>query len=282
MDGVINVLKPAGMTSFDVVSAMRKIFHQKKIGHGGTLDPMAAGVLPVFLGKAARLISYVPLSPKTYEAEFIKGISTDTEDMTGTVLAAEMPKEDPNWENLIRQFTGQIQQVPSSYSAIKIHGQRAYDLARRGEDFEIPPREVTIYHMAIRSNTKSALRLSVTCSSGTYIRALGRDLGHAGHVSLCMSFLLRTAMGPFTIDQARTLEEIAAAPEESVITNPDLYLGHLPRIDLTPAREKDFLQGKRWHIVMHDAPACTVFSEQKFLGIAQVSKGIIHPKKVFQ
>jgi tRNA pseudouridine55 synthase len=282
MDGVINVLKPAGMTSFDVVSAMRRIFHQKKVGHGGTLDPMAAGVLPVFLGKMTRLISYVPLSPKTYEAEFVKGISTDTEDMTGTVLHAEKPEKEPDWEHIARQFTGTIQQVPSSYSAIKIHGERAYDLARKGEKFEIPSREVTLYQLSVVSEEGPYLRLSATCSSGTYIRALVRDLGRAASVPLTMSFLLRTAMGPFTISKAWTLEEIGAHPEECVITDPGFFLGHLPRVDLTQERKKDFLQGKRWHVSLQEAPVCTVFSDHEFLGIAQVLHGIIHPKKVFQ
>lgn len=281
MDGILNVLKPSGMTSFDVVSQMRHIFHQKKIGHGGTLDPMAAGVLPVFLGRAARLIQYVPLSPKTYEAEFVKGISTDTEDMTGTVIRAENPSVLPDWDKVACSFRGRIRQVPSAYSAIRIHGRRAYDLARKGEKPEIPAREITIYRLDIRENTKAFLRLSVDCSSGTYIRALGRDMGRAAGVPLTLSFLLRTAMGPFRIEDSHTLEEIEKNPDSFVIQNPKDILASLPFVGLHKKEGKDFLQGKRLRCDMKDMPVCAVFSGEDFLGIASVSCGVIHPKKVF-
>lgn len=145
MDGVLNVLKPAGMTSFDVIARLRRIYGQKKIGHGGTLDPMAAGVLPVFLGRATRLIEYAPIHRKTYEAEFLMGLATDTEDVTGTVVeTGEIPADPSIWESTAESFKGEILQRPSSYSAIKVNGERAYKLAREGNAVKLPSRPVTI------------------------------------------------------------------------------------------------------------------------------------------
>ena len=168
MDGVLNVLKPAGMTSFDVIARLRRIYGQKKIGHGGTLDPMAAGVLPVFLGRATRLIEYAPIHRKTYEAEFLMGLATDTEDVTGTVVeTGEIPADPSIWESTAESFKGDILQRPSSYSAIKVNGERAYKLAREGNAVELPPRPVTIYDLILREVKPPLLRLSVTCSAGT-------------------------------------------------------------------------------------------------------------------
>ena len=161
MDGVLNVLKPAGMTSFDVIARLRRIYGQKKIGHGGTLDPMAAGVLPVFLGRATRLIEYAPIHRKTYEAEFLMGFATDTEDVTGTVVeTGEIPADPSIWESTAESFKGDILQRPSSYSAIKVNGERAYKLAREGNAVELPPRPVTIYDLILREVKPPLLRLA--------------------------------------------------------------------------------------------------------------------------
>ena len=138
MDGVLNVIKPKDWTSFDVIAKLQRIYHQKKIGHGGTLDPMASGVLPVFLGRATRLIEYAPIHTKRYEAEFIMGIRTDTEDMTGEILErGEVPSDTSIWEGAVSAFRGDIMQVPSIYSAIKVNGERAYKLAREGKEVEL-------------------------------------------------------------------------------------------------------------------------------------------------
>ena len=221
MDGVLNVLKPAGMTSFDVIAFLRRVYGQKKIGHGGTLDPLAAGVLPVFLGRAARLIEYAPIHTKTYEAEFLMGFETDTEDVTGKITARGEPLTDIGaWERAAEIFRGSVMQVPSAYSAKQIGGRRAYDLAREGKEVALPARPVEISRLCIREIDPPYLRLSVTCSSGTYVRALGRDLGRAAGCPLTMSFLLRTEMGPFRISEAKTLEEIEAAPEAAGVIHP--------------------------------------------------------------
>ena len=153
MDGVLNVLKPAGMTSFDVIAFLRRVYGQKKIGHGGTLDPLAAGVLPVFLGRAARLIEYAPIHTKTYEAEFLMGFETDTEDVTGKITARGEPLTDIGaWERAAENFRGSVMQVPSAYSAKQIGGRRAYDLAREGKEVALPARPVEISRLCIRGN----------------------------------------------------------------------------------------------------------------------------------
>lgn len=282
MDGIINVLKPAGMTSFDVIAFLRRIYGQKKIGHGGTLDPMAAGVLPVFLGRAARLIEYAPIHQKTYEAEFMMGISTDTEDLTGEVVRTGIIEEDIcRWKLAAEKFCGNIEQVPSIYSAILINGRRAYQMARNGENVDLPKRRVRIYNLDIREIEAPYIRMSITCSSGTYVRALGRDLGNEVGVPLAMSFLLRTRMGPFEINEARTLEEIEKNPSDCLISDLRPILSHLKSVELQPAKAADFLQGKRLHTVEIDAETVAVFSEGRFLGVASAEKGILHPRKVF-
>lgn len=281
MDGVLNVLKPAGMTSFDVIAFLRRVYGQKKIGHGGTLDPLAAGVLPVFLGRTARLIEYAPIHTKTYEAEFLMGFETDTEDVTGKITARGEPLTDIGaWERAAENFRGSVMQVPSAYSAKQIGGRRAYDLAREGKEVALPARPVEISRLCIREIDPPYLRLSVTCSSGTYVRALGRDLGRAAGCPLTMSFLLRTEMGPFRISEAKTLEEIEAAPE-AACGDLRMILSELPQLTLTAEEAAGFLTGKRLRTRAADAEEAAVCGPQGFLGIAAVRGGVIHPKKVF-
>ncbi len=281
MDGVLNVLKPAGMTSFDVIAFLRRVYGQKKIGHGGTLDPLAAGVLPVFLGRAARLIEYAPIHTKTYEAEFLMGFETDTEDVTGKITARGEPLTDIGaWERAAENFRGSVMQVPSAYSAKQIGGRRAYDLAREGKEVALPARPVEISRLCIREIDPPYLRLSVTCSSGTYVRALGRDLGRAAGCPITMSFLLRTEMGPFRISEAKTLEEIEAAPE-AACGDLRMILSELPQLTLTAEEAAGFLTGKRLRTRAADAEEAAVCGPQGFLGIAAVRGGVIHPKKVF-
>lgn len=281
MDGIVNVLKPPGMTSFDVVAALRRIFGQKRIGHGGTLDPLAAGVLPVFLGRAAGLIEYTPLRTKTYEAEFLMGWETDTEDVSGHIVARGEPVADfAVWENAARNFVGTINQVPSRYSAKKVNGRRAYDMARQGEDFALPAKAVTIQNLLIREVASPYLRLSVTCSSGTYVRALGRDLGRAVGCPLTMSFLVRTALGPFAIAEAKTIEEIRENPE-GVLLSPTTFLTDLISVALDEEEAARFLLGQRLSRRGAEDGIAAVSCGDTFLGIGRIERGVLHPKKVW-
>ncbi len=281
MDGIVNVLKPPGMTSFDVVADLRRIYGQRRIGHGGTLDPLAAGVLPVFLGRAAGLIEYMPLHTKTYEAEFLMGWETDTEDVSGAIVSRGEPVADAAvWEAAAKRFIGTIAQVPSRYSAKKVNGRRAYDRARQGEEFSLPAKTIEIYDLFLREVAPPYLRLSVTCSSGTYVRALGRDLGRAVGCPLAMSFLTRTKLGPFAISDAKTIEEIREYPDAAVLS-PSPFLTDLQKVMLSEADAARFLLGQRLSRRGAADGIAAVSCGERFLGIGQLAGGVLHPKKVW-
>ena len=282
MDGIINVLKPSGMTSFDVIAKLRRIYGQKKIGHGGTLDPMAAGVLPVFLGRTTRLIEYAPIHTKTYEAEFVMGIETDMEDMTGEIIQkGKIERNIERWTQAIKSYEGDIEQVPSIYSAISVNGKRAYELARRGEDVQLPPRKIHIFQIHIREIAIPYVRLSITCSAGTYIRALGRDIGRTVGTPLTLSFLLRTKMGIFDIENSYTLEEIEKAKEDVLTKDLRPLLSESPSMMVDDKRQDDFLHGKRFPVNEDDHDHVAVFHENTFLGMALVKDHVLYPQKVF-
>ena len=206
MDGIFNVLKPPGMTSHDVVGAMRKILQMKKIGHAGTLDPMAAGVLPVFTGQATRFLEYAAHDRKTYRAELTFGFRTDTGDLEGKVLA-ESPVRDLDLAELketLQSFVGEGMQVPPMYSAISVGGKKLYKLARQGIVVEREPRPITIHDLSLLTYRKKTLLFEVTCSKGTFIRTLCEDIAKKLAMEGTMSFLLRTKVGDFTLENAHT------------------------------------------------------------------------------
>ncbi len=233
MNGIINVLKPAGMTSFDVVGFLRRAAGQKKIGHTGTLDPSAVGVLPICLGNATRAIEFIIDKDKVYRAELTLGSATDTQDSSGNVIYShEIKADNEKIADAILSFIGEIDQLPPMYSAIKIEGKKLYELARQGETVERQPRKIKIYDIKIiriweeqaylpgttykefseKRSVKKAL-FEVHCSKGTYIRTLchdiGEKLGCGGH----MSFLVRTRAGKYSLETALTLEEIKVLAE---------------------------------------------------------------------
>lgn len=222
-DGLAVVDKPAGWTSHDVVSRIRRIFETRKVGHAGTLDPMATGVLVVGLGRGTRLLTYLVGVDKTYRATIRLGVSTVSDDADGEVLARTdaAPLGHPAIESAVRSLTGEIQQVPSAVSAIKVDGRRAYARVRSGEQPDLPPRAVTVYRFEIRGvrageDHGSAVRdvdVEVDCSSGTYVRALARDLGAALGVGGHLTALRRLRVGPYHLSHAVTLERMAETGE---------------------------------------------------------------------
>nr|WP_221378651.1 tRNA pseudouridine(55) synthase TruB [Actinoplanes polyasparticus] len=224
-DGLIVVDKPAGMTSHDVVARIRRLAKTRRVGHGGTLDPMATGVLIIGVNRATRLLTYVIGSAKSYTATVRLGQSTITDDAEGEITAttpAGHVTDEAIHDGLARQ-RGEIDQVPSAVSAIKINGQRAYKRVREGEDVQIPPRPVTISRLEVleirRPGDAVDIDIDVTCSSGTYIRAIARDLGTLLEVGGHLTALRRTAVGDMTLSEARTLEQLEeAAPD--VVTLP--------------------------------------------------------------
>lgn len=219
MDGVIVIRKEKGFTSHDVVAKLRGILHMKKIGHTGTLDPDAEGVLPVALGKATRLVDMITDKEKTYEAVMRLGVVTDTQDMSGTVLSqtTELSVTEEELCTVVSSFVGDYMQVPPMYSALKVNGKKLYELAREGKTVERKPRPVHFYEIEILDISFPLVRFRVTCSKGTYIRTLCHDIGEKLGCGAAMESLLRTKVGRFTLDDAITLAQTEEAVQKGTI-----------------------------------------------------------------
>ena len=229
-NGIIIIDKPAGWTSMDVCAKLRGILHEKRVGHAGTLDPMATGVLPVFVGQATKAVSFAEGGKKVYEAVLLLGRVTDTQDTTGETLeerAVTVTADD--MRAALPRFLGEIEQIPPMYSAIKVNGQKLYDLARQGKEVARKPRRITIYDLALTEelgNGQYALR--VECSKGTYIRTLCHDLGQALGCGGCMAALRRTMAAGFRIEEAVTLER-TQEEREALLLPLDEYFRAYPR-----------------------------------------------------
>lgn len=251
--GLINILKPPGMTSHDVVSFIRRTYHLKRVGHAGTLDPAAAGVLPVALGPATRMLEYMTDCDKSYRVELTIGYETDTGDDTGTITNSTdctMP-DHSHIEEVLSSFLGTIEQIPPMYSAIKIQGKKLYELARAGITVERKARVVTIHEISLLKVNEKSILFDVTCSKGTYIRSLCTDIGTKINCPVVMSFLVRTRVGSFAVDQAFTLEEIGLHPESSILPV-DHALGHMPQVILSPELTKAFKHGQNIPTTLSD------------------------------
>ena len=288
MDGFINVLKPTGLSSHDVVDIVRRIFKQKRVGHAGTLDPAAAGILPVALGRAARLVEYMEGADKSYRAEIAFGYATDTGDVYGEVVESVENPVLPSEEDLrsvLRHFVGEIEQTPPAYSAIKVGGQRAYDLARQGAAVEMRARTVRIDQLELVHADAAHARIlvDVDCAKGTYIRSLCTDIGTALGLPATMRFLLRTRVGGFMLADSYTLEELAEV-QETALCAPDIALD-LPVYELAPQRTRAFYSGlstseRRIEL----AEGCyRVYAEGVFLGIGRYDAASreMYPAKAF-
>jgi tRNA pseudouridine55 synthase len=243
--GLVIVDKPAGLTSHDVVARLRRILRTRKVGHAGTLDPMATGVLVCGVGRATKLLGHLSLDTKAYTATVRLGVITHTDDAEGEVLATADASEiaDAAIAAGMAELTGAIEQVPSSVSAIKIDGRRAYARVRAGEEVVLPARPVTVSEFTLLARRGAELDVAVECSSGTYVRALARDLGAALGVGGHLTALRRTRVGPFTLDHARTLAELEADPAAVVPLDAAVALA-FPRRDLDEARAVDISHGR--------------------------------------
>ena len=218
MDGILVIRKEKGYTSHDVVAKLRGILHMKKIGHTGTLDPAAEGVLPVALGKGTRLVELLTEKEKTYEAVLRLGVSTDTQDMTGAVLSEKpVTVTEEEVREAVGSFVGEQQQVPPMYSALKVNGKKLYELAREGKTIERKPRPVVFYEIRILDMELPLVRISVTCSKGTYIRTLCNDIGEKLGCGGAMEELLRTRSGNFTLEESMTLSQVEEAVADETI-----------------------------------------------------------------
>lgn len=248
--GLVVVDKPGGMTSHDVVGRCRRLFGTRKVGHAGTLDPMATGVLVVGVERATKILGLLTATDKSYSATIRLGQTTSTEDAEGEVLQSVSASEvtDEQIGSAIAPWRGEIDQIPSSVSAIKVDGKRAYQLAREGQSVELKPRRVRIDRFEVHSIRRGTdgvvdVDVEVDCSSGTYIRALARDVGAALGVGGHLTALRRTRVGAFGLDQARTLEQLAEAPRLSYCID-EACLRTFPRRDLTEAETDDARHGR--------------------------------------
>ena len=267
-DGILILNKPQDWTSHDCVAVCRRVTGVKKVGHGGTLDPMAEGLLPVFIGKATKIMEYLDLDYKTYRCTAKLGITTDTQDVWGEVLEEKSPAGVTESEDIcekLQAFRGRITQLPPKYSAVRINGKRLYEYARDGEEVEIRPRDVEIKELAVTDidMDEHTVTFDVTCSKGTYIRTICSDLGDALGCGGAMQSLSRTESGAFTLENAVTPYELKNMTPEDIeerLLDIDLPLSHLGKAEMAPDRTKYFCNGNsiRWKQVRVLEKACGV------------------------
>lgn len=283
MNGIVIVDKPQGWTSQDVVSKLRGVFQTRRIGHGGTLDPMATGVLPVFVGRATRGVEFFEHAEKTYETVLRLGITTDTEDITGTVLTEQdVFVTGAMLEEVLAQFRGQILQIPPMYSAIKVNGQKLYDLARKGKEVERKPRPVTIHELTLLGMEADGIRLRVRCSKGTYIRTLCKDIGEALGCGGCMAALRRVTAGEYTIEEAIPLQTlIESGQPEKYLRSVDSMFASYPAVTLTANQEKRCRNGNSFSLTLSDGTYRAYSQTGEFLMLAKVESGIMSTVKSF-
>ena len=297
INGIVNIYKEKGYTSHDVVAVLRKVVGQKKIGHTGTLDPDATGVLPVCLGRATKVCELLTDHDKTYEALLLLGKTTDTQDISGEVLEERDPGDltEEEVRSCIESFIGEYDQIPPMYSALKVNGKKLYELAREGKTVERKSRRVQIHGIRILEMNLPHVRMEVDCSKGTYIRTLCHDIGEKLQVGGCMEELERTKVGRFLKEDAVTLDEVRQKMEQGegaeLFTPLDQIFEELPAVTVTDAKawmsyngndlpERFLLEKEAWT----DGQEVRVYDSRKnFIGLYQyrAPKKLFHIKKMF-
>ncbi len=306
-NGILNINKPEGWTSQDVVAKLRGRLHIRRVGHTGTLDPMATGVLPVCFGKATRIIEYYDDDFKTYEAELELGMTTDTLDITGEVLTRqEVNVSEEEVTQAVLSFRGWVTQIPPKYSALKVNGRPLYKYAREGVDVEIKSRKIYVPDISVLEMNLETNRvgIQVTCSKGTYIRTICDDIGKKLGCGAVMTRLIRTASGPFDMESALTLPEVLAMDDEMLegkVIPMEETLTHLGKIELKNMNSVPFYYNGRdidrgYYRVLREPSVPEVFSatsrlgdkyrvydpEGHFLGVSRLEGSIIYPEKVIR
>ena len=283
MNGIVIVDKPSGWTSQDVVSKLRGIFRTRRIGHGGTLDPMATGVLPVFVGRGTRGVAFFEHAEKTYEATLRLGVTTDTEDISGNVLSEQSAAVSAEaFEAILEQFRGQIQQIPPMYSALKINGQKLCDLARKGKEVERSPRTITIHRLECLEFRGDTARLLVHCSKGTYIRTLCKDIGEALGCGGCMEALRRVSAGTYSIEEAIPLAALVESTEPEKYLHPvDSMFIQYEAVILDAEQEKRCRNGNSFSAELADGTYRAYSQSGEFLMLGKVERSIMSTIKSF-
>lgn len=294
--GIINVYKEAGFTSHDVVAKLRGICKQKKIGHTGTLDPDAVGVLPVCLGSGTKLCDLLTDKTKEYVARFRLGMTTDTQDISGKVLSIKDVMVSPeDVRRVLSSFVGDLDQIPPMYSALKVQGKKLYELAREGKEVERKPRPVTIYEIELLKAEHPEYEIRVKCSKGTYIRTLCHDIGQALSCGAVMTSLVRTRVGSFTVEEAKTLSELQVLADagslHNVITPVEEMFRELPSVTVLEEADKALQNGNqlqlsqiRERVCVTDTISFRVYSYvNHFCGIYEydAARRLLTPVKMF-
>ena len=283
-NGILIVDKPAGWTSQDVAAKLRGVFHEKRVGHGGTLDPMATGVLPIFIGRATRAVPFFEHADKVYEAGLRLGLVTDTQDATGRTLEERaVDITQVQLEAALDKFRGEIAQIPPMYSAIKVNGQKLYALARQGKAVERAPRPVTIFALDLLGGAGADWRLRVHCSKGTYVRTLCHDIGAALGCGGCLSALRRTRAGAYDVTRSHTMEEILAADDpEALLLPTDSLFSDRPALKVAENAERKLRNGAPLHTPKLKDGEYRVYNQAgDFLLLAQVANGELKTVKSF-
>ena len=283
MNGIVIVDKPSGWTSQDVTARLRRVFDTRRIGHGGTLDPMATGVLPVFVGRATRGVEFFEHAEKTYETLLLPGLTTDTEDVTGTVLQKrQVSLTERDVEAVLPRFRGEILQVPPMYSALKVNGQKLCDLARKGKEIARKPRPITIHELEFLGFQEGMVKLRVRCSKGTYVRTLCKDIGEALGCGGCMAALRRTAAGSYDLSQAVPLQTLLDTQEpEQYLRSVDTMFSRYEAVTLTPNQETRCRNGNSFSLKKPDGTYRAYSTAGEFLMLAKVENGVMSTIKSF-
>lgn len=283
MNGIVIVDKPQGWTSQDVTARLRRVYATRRIGHGGTLDPMATGVLPVFVGRATRGVEFFEHAEKTYETVLLLGRTTDTQDVTGATLAEKAVHLSPaDIEKVLPRFRGDILQVPPMYSALKVNGKKLYELARKGQEVERQPRPITVFELTNLGFDGTRLSLRVRCSKGTYIRTLCRDIGEALGCGGCMEALRRVRAGEYGIEDAVPLEQLLESETpERYLRGLDTMFAHCPAVTLTPNQEKRCRNGNPFSSPLPQGTYRAYSQSGEFLMLAKVEDGVMTTIKSF-
>ncbi|MCC5614367.1 tRNA pseudouridine(55) synthase TruB [Nostoc sp. CHAB 5836] len=289
MQGFLNLNKPFDWTSHDCVARVRKLLRLKRVGHAGTLDPAATGVLPIALGKATRLLQYLPEN-KAYKATIRLGVRTTTDDLEGEIINSQpCPGLSlAEVKTALAQFEGKIEQIPPSYSAIQVDGKRLYDLARKGEIVEVPVRTVEIFQIDIldwREGDFPELDVAIACGSGTYIRAIARDLGAILETGGTLAGLIRTQSSGFDLTDSLTLTDLETKLQGGTFQPlpPDTVLQHLLSVTLPATSAQKWCQGQRVSLNSDVTGIVRVYEEEtRFLGIGQLQDQLLIPQMVFE